>query len=243
MCKIDIRKLGILGVALFGMVFTNLTTRADEFLPVLKVGDDVYKNVTITSVTPTDIYFTCGAMVGNAKLKKLDPELQKHFKFDPARVAAIEKEQREANIAYSVLAGKAPIDKIDASNAKRELDIAIARVKEIVNQPVRQLPAPDDMNGVGYSTSGWFHEGASKPDFKTVDVRRTQEFVYHTQYVTSNLNPGVVFVGDELEFNSMTKYFYVDRSLPKKKLTEEEMLEINRLYRVIAKCQDILGEK
>jgi hypothetical protein len=50
----------------------------------------------------------------------------------------------------------------------------------------------------------------------------------------------VVFVGSEIEFNSMTKYFYVDRSLPKKKLTEAEMVEINDLYRVIGKCEDKL---
>jgi hypothetical protein len=34
----------------------------------------------------------------------------------------------------------------------------------------------------------------------------------------------------------MTKYFYLDRTLPKKKLTEAEMLEINKLYRVIGQC-------
>jgi hypothetical protein len=39
----------------------------------------------------------------------------------------------------------------------------------------------------------------------------------------------------------MTKYFYEDRSLPKKKLTEAEMLEINRLYRVIGQCEQQLA--
>jgi hypothetical protein len=70
-----------------------------------------------------------------------------------------------------------------------------------------------------------------------VDIRTTRETPYasHT-YVTSDLNPGVVFLGAELEFNSNTKLFYTDRSVPKKKLTEEQMVEINRLYRIIAKC-------
>jgi hypothetical protein len=58
--------------------------------------------------------------------------------------------------------------------------------------------------------------------------------IYASQpYVTSDLNPGVVFIGSELEFNAATKFFYLDRSLPKKRLTEAEMLEINRLYRII----------
>ena len=47
--------------------------------------------------------------------------------------------------------------------------------------------------------------------------------------------------GKELEFNSMTKYFYVDRTQPKKKLTEEEMLEINKLYRLIGQYVASLG--
>ena len=53
----------------------------------------------------------------------------------------------------------------------------------------------------------------------------------------------MVFLGKELEFNSKTKYFYTDRSLPKKKLSEAEMLEINRLYRVIARDEDELSQK
>ena len=61
---------------------------------------------------------------------------------------------------------------------------------------------------------GWFHEGAITPDFATVDVRATQEFPYSEYtYVTSNLNPDEAFIASELEFNSMTKYFYADGSL------------------------------
>jgi hypothetical protein len=90
---------------------------------------------------------------------------------------------------------------------------------------------------------GWFHEGATKPDFNTVDVRATQQLDYaDKQYVSSDLNPGVVFLGSELEFNPMTKYFYTDRTVPKKKLTEAEMLEINRLYRSIGHYEQQLDE-
>jgi hypothetical protein len=102
------------------------------------------------------------------------------------------------------------------------------------------LPRTPDMEVSLYSP-GWFHDGAIKPDFATDDVRTTQETKYgQNRYVTSDLNPGVVFVGSDLEFNSLTKYFYTDRALPKKKLTEGEMQEINRLYRIIAKCEDKL---
>ena len=85
--------------------------------------------------------------------------------------------------------------------------------------------------------SGWFHPGASVPDFDNVDIRTSQELIYAKYgYVTSDLNPGVVFLGRELEFNANTKLFYTDRSLPKKRLTEAEMVEINRLYRIIGRC-------
>jgi hypothetical protein len=52
----------------------------------------------------------------------------------------------------------------------------------------------------------------------------------------------VVWAGRDLEFNSMTKFFYVDRSVPKKKLTEEEMIQINKLYRIIGRCERVLNQ-
>lgn len=125
---------------------------------------------------------------------------------------------------------------------KAEKSDAIFSVQHIVNQPVTHLKRTPDMNVSVYSP-GWFHEGAMTPSFTTVDVRVTQQFPYlGQQYVTSDLNPGEVFLGSELEFNGMTKYFYTSRNVPKKKLTEAEMLEINRLYRIIGRCDDQLKE-
>ena len=118
-----------------------------------------------------------------------------------------------------------------------DMNGAIEKVKVIVNQRVGALKRAPGMQ-VSVSSPGWFHDGATKPDFSAVDVRTTQETPYANKpYVTSDLNPGYVFIGSQLEFNSMTKYFYTDRSVPKKKLTEAEMLEINRLYRIIGECE------
>jgi hypothetical protein len=114
-----------------------------------------------------------------------------------------------------------------------EMTNAWGQVIRIVNQPVKAYAQTENTPATVYS-SGWFHEGALVPDFLNVDVRKSQELIYAGQpYVTSELNPGIVFPGRDLEFNSMTKLFYVNRSLPKHKLTEAEMLEINRLYRII----------
>jgi hypothetical protein len=131
-----------------------------------------------------------------------------------------------------------PASQNQIATIKSQMNAAILRVQQIINQPVAELRPTPDMQVATFGPGGWFHPGAIKPDFNTVDVRATQEFPYRQyQYVTSDLNPGVVFLGDELEFNSMTKYFYTDRSVPKKKLTESEMLEINQLYRVIGHCE------
>jgi hypothetical protein len=126
------------------------------------------------------------------------------------------------------------------ASLEAERDGAVARVRQIVNRPVTALPRPADAQ-VALFQPGWFHPGAIRPDFNTVDVRRTQETPYaRFDYVTSDLNPGMMFRGAELEFNAMTKYFYADRSMPKKKLTEAEMTEVNRLYRVIGRSESEL---
>jgi hypothetical protein len=121
-----------------------------------------------------------------------------------------------------------------------DADEAQARqgVIAIVDQPVTHLPR---MPQVTVYSPGWFHRGAIKPDFNTVDIRQTQEFPYaNDTYVTSDVTPNEMFLGSELEFNAMTKYFYKDRSLPKKRLSEPEMIEINRLYRIIGHDEQAL---
>jgi hypothetical protein len=126
-------------------------------------------------------------------------------------------------------------DEIAALKAQR--NDAIFKVQDIVNQPVTHLKRTPDMVDVGDYQDGWFHPGAITPDFDNVDVRASQQLVYSgNKYASSPANPGEVFLGSELEFNPMTKYFYTDRSLPKKKLTEDEMLEINQQYRIIGRC-------
>lgn len=224
-------------------ICTALCGGADEKMPVLTVNKQVYSNVTITAVTATDIFFTYNKGAANAKLKNLDPELQKHFNYDAAAAQGANTEQMGSGGSSSSSTSTAPgaVQSIGRKNAPAIMADAIERVKRIVNQPVRALTRTPDME-VSTSSPGWFHQGAAKPDFATVDVRATQDTSKFAPrvYITSDLNPGVAFAGSEVEFNSMTKYFYVDRSLPKKKLTEAEMLEINRLYRIIGECEEKL---
>lgn len=73
---------------------------ADEKLSTLQVGKVIYTNVTVTTVTPTDIYFTHAQGMGNAKLKSLSSEAQRKFGFNPVKSREIEKQQAEANTKY-----------------------------------------------------------------------------------------------------------------------------------------------
>jgi hypothetical protein len=136
-------------------------------------------------------------------------------------------------------ATNSPADQITA--LQLELTNAWHQVETIVNQPV-----PAFRRAQGYRVSvfspGWFHPGAMTPDFNNVDVRQSQELAYTNRWVSSDITPGLMFNGDGLEFNAMTKLFYTNRSLPKKRLTEAEMLQINSLYRTIGHCQAEIGQ-
>lgn len=66
----------------------------------LQVGSQIYSNLTVTSVTATDVYFSHAQGMGNAKLKNLPADLQKQLNFDPTKSAAVEKKQAEASALY-----------------------------------------------------------------------------------------------------------------------------------------------
>ncbi|MGA3267129.1 MAG: thioredoxin family protein [Verrucomicrobiota bacterium] len=83
-----------------GLLMMAPKVGADEKLPMLKVGNDTYSNVTVTVVTPTDICFTYSGGMANAKLKQLDPELQKYFHYNATNALAVEKNQMAANAQY-----------------------------------------------------------------------------------------------------------------------------------------------
>ena len=86
-------------VATLGLIAAVKGFAGDHF-QTLNVGSEVYSNVTVTSVTATDVYFSHAKGMGNAKLKKLSPELQKKFHFDAAKSSAVEKRQVEASAIY-----------------------------------------------------------------------------------------------------------------------------------------------
>jgi hypothetical protein len=83
--RMNLKTLVIAALALCASI--TLTAREVppplEKMPVLKANGQVYSNVSIYKVTATDISFSSDQVIGNAKLKDLDPDLQKHFHYDP----------------------------------------------------------------------------------------------------------------------------------------------------------------
>ena len=82
------------------LLLSSLLPAAGVKLSTLKVGEETYQDVTVTSSTATDIYFSHSRGIGNAKLKNLDAELQKQFHFDPDKAAEKEKQQAEEQGLY-----------------------------------------------------------------------------------------------------------------------------------------------
>jgi len=93
-------KMKSIGLLLVFVCAEILLIRADEKLPSLQIGSEIYSNVTVTTVTATDIYFIHTKGMGNTKLKRLSPELQKQFKFDAAKSDATERAQAEATASF-----------------------------------------------------------------------------------------------------------------------------------------------
>jgi len=132
----------------------------DEKLPSLKVGAETYTNVTVTSVTATDIYFSHSRGLGSAKLRNLEPAMQQHFHFDPAKAAATQSAQAQANTLYIKAAKEAVTTRPRAPSPTTEQpgsDDGIPPhplyAKSFLNQPTpvlvaeKWLTAPPDIQG------------------------------------------------------------------------------------------------
>jgi len=91
-------RLGTLIALAFALL--QLAARADEKLPVLRAGSVTYSNITVTTVSATDVYFTFSGGMGNAKLKDLSPDLQKHFNYNPGKAKEVEQKQAENKAKY-----------------------------------------------------------------------------------------------------------------------------------------------
>jgi protein disulfide-isomerase len=119
------------GIIAFGLIVAVWVAQANEKLPVLNAGSEVYSNVTITKVTATDIYFTCARGMANVKLSKLDPELQKHFDYNPTKAGEAEQKQAAANTQYHLQAINQPAPPPPPADKSATQPSSAARVSEL----------------------------------------------------------------------------------------------------------------
>lgn len=89
-------RVGLLTLA----VLACCPTQAEDRLATLQIGSEKYSNVTVTTVTTTDVYFTHAKGMGNAKLKNLAPGLQQRFHYDAAKSSVAEQAQAEATAVF-----------------------------------------------------------------------------------------------------------------------------------------------
>jgi peroxiredoxin len=138
---------------------TALAAAADEKLPVLKVNGEVYSNVTVTAVTPTDIFFTSANGMGNAKLKNLDPELQTHFHYDATKSLQVENKQAQANAAYlKTVLNAAPVPSKPIDDEQQPPAVAAKKIQEALAVGTT-FPDFNEMDVTGQPLSIASHKG------------------------------------------------------------------------------------
>jgi len=134
----------LLGLVLVGLGGVELA-RADLKLPVLKTPGQVYSNVTVLSVTATDVHFTHDQGVANAKLRDLEPELQKRFNYNAGKAAEAAGKPAAANAAFGrEVASQKPAPRpaaAGATPADRDVEMAVSSLsaKSVKGQPAPKL--------------------------------------------------------------------------------------------------------
>jgi len=82
------------------LLATSLQAAQSIKFDSLKVGSQVFSNVTVVSMNASDVYFTHDKGMSNAKLKYLDPDVQKKLGYDPKAAAAAESEHMREDAKF-----------------------------------------------------------------------------------------------------------------------------------------------
>ena len=120
-----------LSIIISSFFVSALATQAAEHFDILKINTETYTNVTVTTISATDIYFTHARGMGNAKLKTLDPKLQSHFAYNPGKAAEEEKAHVEANAQFREQLRKTQSAPRPAVDNTREPEVQVAEGLEL----------------------------------------------------------------------------------------------------------------
>ena len=123
---VEMKQMSLKAFVLFQLMAIAPVVLADETLSTLRAGTLVYSNVSVMKVSATDVYFTYtrdnGIGMANAKLKDLDPALQKHFNYNAANAAAVEDKQARSNTQYHSLLISPPVPQPSVAHPGQSAD-------------------------------------------------------------------------------------------------------------------------
>lgn len=122
--------------------------------------------------------------------------------------------------------------------ARVDFDKTTHQVQGIVNQTPAIVANPPPGAEVFHYL---IHDGANPPDYKAENLQGTRE-LWKGQYVYMEDAPGVYYRGADCEFNAQTKYFYLNRKVPKKRLTDAEYQELTRLFRQLGQQEKAVAD-
>src|SRR5262245_51734853 len=114
----------------------------------LKVGSQVYSNITVLGFNTTDLYFTHSKGIANVKLRNLDPELQKKFDYDARAAAEAEQQQIQDDTKYQgqlaamIASQAAAAAQAAAASAKRAASTELSIDDSISDLSLNGKPAP-----------------------------------------------------------------------------------------------------
>ena len=125
-----------------------------------------------------------------------------------------------------------------ARTARAEFDRTTRQVQAIVNQTPPVVPKTAGAESYHYG----YHPGAEKPDYDAADSLQSKRELWKGEFVNMDDAPGVFYRSSECEFNPQTKFFYLNRSLPKKKLSDAEYHELTRLYHLLGQQEKTVAD-
>jgi cytochrome c biogenesis protein CcmG/thiol:disulfide interchange protein DsbE len=138
----------LLTLGWFGLAAVSVSVlAAEDFLGTLKVGSQVYSNVTATGHTPTLLYIRHAKGIGSLKLKDLSPELQQKFGYDADKARAVEGLQKESQADFVRMLASQPKPR-PALEAEAEAEVppesgAPAAPPALYAKSFLNQPAPD----------------------------------------------------------------------------------------------------
>ena len=124
-----------------------------------------------------------------------------------------------------------------AAGARAEFDKTTKKVQGIVNQaPQMVTPPPGSTEVYKY----WYHPGANRPDYNVTNLIGTRE-ILKGDFAYLEGAEGVFYRSADCEFNPQTKYFYLSRTVAKKRLTDAEYAELTRLYHLLGEQEKAIA--